>query len=180
MSDQDQKHRASAAALPDPSLAQAVAPALDSVEVHLVAFLAHRAPNTEISGTQVFNLSAEGAYWAKPDPKTLVVVFDFELTLGDRREGDEIIELGHHMLKYQVVYRLTKEHATWSDQQLESFVSHYGISHVWPYVRAEVQTNNAKLSLPAFRLPLLRFGQLPARFTIRQHSEADEVDEVDR
>lgn len=163
--------------LPVFAQAQEVAPALNDIAVHLVGLLAQRAPTaTRPSGNLVFEVDARGAYWNRAEPLTVFVVLSCEITLAVAKHADEPPEeVGHFAIRHQLVYKMNKPVESWADDQLESFLAYYGVNHVWPYVRAEVQAMTAKLELPVLTLPLLKVGQLPTGFTIARQVGDDKT-----
>lgn len=180
-SSDDKSVKANIRTVPEFALAQEVAPALGDIAVHPVGLLAQRAPTaTRPSGKLVFEVDAHGAYWNRSEPNTVFVVLACEITLANVKHADEPpVELGHFALRYQLVYKMNKPADSWTDDQLESFLSYYGMNHVWPYIRADVQAMTAKLELPVLTLPLLKVGQLPARFTISRHADDERPSEED-
>ena len=161
-----QAEEQAARALPVFGLAQDVAPALSHIAVHPVALVGQRAP--AIVGDQKlrFVLNGEGAYWAKKQPDSIFVVLPFDVVVDALQSDETPTELGHFYLQYQVVYTLAKPIVTWDDGALESFAAYYGINHVWPYFRADLQMLTVKLGLAALTLPILKIGQLPPGFSI--------------
>lgn len=161
--------------LPDFQLAQPVAQNLDGLAVHPVTIVAQRAPTTASPSKLHFVLNGAGAYWAKKAPNTVFVVLPFEITVAEAPDTETQQEFGHFYLQYQVVYTLNAAVEECRNENLEAFVAFYGVNHVWPYCRADLQMLTTKVGLTPLTLPLMKIGQLPAGFSIshRQGSETE-------
>lgn len=74
-------------------------------------------------------------------------------------DNDNPVPLGEIMVAMRAAYA---KHENWTDEDslyLDDFVGIVGWMHVWPYIRAEVQTLSSKLGFPALTLPTLLAGQ---------------------
>jgi hypothetical protein len=159
-------------------LADSVAPSLDTLNVQCVAVVAERLPNSKADGKLSFTMSGKDAHWTKEGDSQLVASFPFEVMVEVSRDGQSKEDLAKFFLQYVIVYKTAKLLASWSDESLESFVARYGSTHVWPYLRADLQAMTAKVGLPALTLPPLKYGHLPAGFSISQHVPGSEDSDV--
>ena len=99
----------------------------------------------------------EAVYAAAGDD--VVPVYAVAIRLEYLDDKDNPVPLAEITVAMRAAYA---KHASWTDEDsayLDDFVGIVGWMHVWPYIRAEVQTLSSKLGFPALTLPTLLAGQ---------------------
>jgi preprotein translocase subunit SecB len=94
-------------------------------------------------------------------PRTdFAAIFRFDVTLQTREESSTAVaRIRYHVI---AVYS-SSESPDFEDEQLQLFAQTNGMVHVWPYLRAFVQSSCASLGIPAITLPPFRVGQTIAQ-----------------
>lgn len=101
------------------------------------------------------------------DKSALVAFMPFEITITFRTEDNGLEHtVGVINVAYRAQYSLKEEPA--SEEDIPHFVGISGFLHVWPYLRAEVQSLTAKLGLPSLTLPVLVSGHAAQKVTLER------------
>ena len=88
----------------------------------------------------------------------VVAVFPVTITINHVADGSRV-PLGEVHVSMRAIYRKSPTFADEDHPAVEHYVGIVGWMHVWPYVRAEVQSLSTKLGFPPLVLPVLLSGQ---------------------
>lgn len=152
--------------------AQQIAPLLkpDGIRIRLIETSGKSEGSAPPDARFAFNLRCN-ALWTKVTPTSLLGAFHFQVKLESRSGDEDAQPLGAVVVQYHVLYEMNDGVTDRSDDDLESFVGLYGMTHLWPYARAEVQAITTKLDFPPLTLPVLKVGQPPSVFAISRFDE---------
>jgi len=96
----------------------------------------------------------------------LIAFIPFELTIKFRSEDGAEHNVGVVQVAYRVEYAVKEESA--NEDDIPHYVGISGFLHVWPYLRAEVQSLTAKLGLPSLTLPVVVSGHPAHKVTLER------------
>lgn len=142
----------------------------DPIGIDLIAIHADKSPRLDLVDKQLgFDVSCE-IVWARLDATSIVCFFPLGVSLNARLNSGEgeVVEFGKVQAHFRLSYKFREPIVDTLDESLQHFVGIYGLIHLWPYWRAEVQATTAKLLLPPLTLPVLQYGAFPPTFSIRQ------------
>lgn len=123
-----------------------------------------------------FEIDCGGSVWNRLEPTQVIAVLQFVVKLQKRATGSEPLEPFARMRAvFQVVYDFSDEAASIEDSAFAHFVAFYGLTHLWPYARAEFQSISARLGYPTFTLTALKLGALPSTFTLKRLDGPDDA-----
>jgi hypothetical protein len=84
--------------------------------------------------------------------------FPFMVQLEAHGDANEVTPLARMSLTVRADYRIDERFSEKDEEAVNHYLGLSGIMHVWPYIRAEVQSMSIKLGFPALTLPVLLPG----------------------
>lgn len=88
----------------------------------------------------------------------VAAVFRLVVTV-EHAEQDKRVALGEVRVAVRAIYRKSPDFTVADEAAVPDYVGIVGWMHVWPYLRAEVQSLSTKLDFPPLLLPVLLSGQ---------------------
>lgn len=137
---------------------------LESIS-HFRVAASHVNGEGEVSPHFSYTMKLDSPVYAEPNGSVIAV---YPVTIAiEHRAGERRVPLGELHVSFRAIY--VKEPAFTSEDSVavEHYVGIVGWMHVWPYVRAEVQSLSTKLGYPPLLLPVLLAGQT-AEISVRR------------
>lgn len=88
----------------------------------------------------------------------VAAVFRLVVTV-EHAEQDSRVALGEVRVAVRAIYRKSADFSAADEAAVPDYIGIVGWMHVWPYLRAEVQSLSTKLDFPPLLLPVLLSGQ---------------------
>lgn len=95
--------------------------------------------------------------------------FPVEVVIQDKSETGQPVDLGAIGVAVRAGYSALGDLTAEQETAIPDFLGLVGWMHVWPYVRAEVQSISTKLGFPPLTLPILLGGQTSKVPVVREH-----------
>jgi hypothetical protein len=119
-----------------------------------------------------FTATAEVARWLV-DGERILVFFPFTVKIEWVREDDERTPLALLKVAMRADYEFDSREPLPDDAELASFVAIAAHMHVWPYIRAEVQSLSSKIGFPSLVLPVKTAMDAASSVVVEKHLAED-------